>query len=334
MSVPTARISRRRAPATRAAGRHRDARRPRRRRRPRPVAIGSGGAVERRARRAPRGRAPGRTRRRRASSVAPVAVVDTAVACSPATTCAFVTTSAGRRDPAAALLDLVARRARRPSRSTRARARRPRGVIDVPGGGPGSGGDCERAERRRERRVGDRPAPRREARRAGRAPTARSRRRSRSRGPCAPASPARVANDGMTIQSSTSTPNTPTAAPAIRSQRGSGRAHRERRGARARPSARPTVWPSDADEHEEQHRDRRAVLRPRAAERGDDASGRSGRRSRARRTTPAHANARATKPSRQPPTPATAIERDDDEVERVHGAPGVITYRAPAGGRG
>ena len=66
--------------------------------------------------------------------------------------------------------------------------------------------------------------------------------------------PFAVASEGITIHTSTSTPSTPTAAPAARSQRGSG----PRGGERAvhdRAGAEPDRLAERRDEDEEQHRD-------------------------------------------------------------------------------
>ena len=142
-----------------------------------------------------------------------------------------------------------------------------------------------------------------------------------------------VANDGMNIHSSASTPNAPTTAPANRSQFGSGLRIGVMRCASA-PSARPIVCPSVADDDEEQHRDRRRGS-PDGSRRTTVTTSGTKRAAITRPTTmPTHASTRATKPSRHPPTAATADECDDDEVERVHRALVPLTYRAPAGGRG
>ena len=269
-----------------------------------------------------------------AGSVSPGERPAPSVVRSPATTCAFVTTTPGRRDPAAPRPgSVVARAARSPSRSTRARAALTAGLIDVPGGGPGFGRRLQRAERRRERRFGDRAAPRREARRAGAgahrsiAATIVEPRAMRAGQPCA------VANDGMIIQSRASTPNTPTAAPATRSQRGSGPWQREdavheARRARGRTSGRATPRPGGTAPRPT------PGSRPGAAERGDDARRRSGRRSRARpRRRPTRTRARRSRAAsrrRRRRLMSATTTRSSAFTAR----PASITYRAPAGGRG
>ncbi len=219
---------------------------------------------------------------------------------------------AGRRDPAAALLDLAARvtghlHDRLPDARVDRRGHRRGGRL------PRVGRFVEAAERGRVRRVGDRAAPRREA--GGL--LGRGARRWRRRWPSPRAmragQPFAAASDGMIIHTSTSTPTTPTSAPAIAVPPGQRSGWTVRPGARACRPPRPSAWPIVHDEDEEEHRDGDAVVGVRAAERRDDASARSARRSRGRPRRRPTRTARATKPESPAADPrpiaATTIAR-------------------------
>ena len=138
---------------------------------------------------APRGRAPGRTRRRSPASPFPSASM-TEVERSPATTCAFVTTIPGAAtQPLPSWIwwhawPVTLTIERRTVASTA-------GASVAVGTAPGIGRGVERCERRRVRRLGDGESPRRGLRRLLRRDALDLRRRSTSRAPCAPASPAR-----------------------------------------------------------------------------------------------------------------------------------------------
>ena len=172
---------------TRAAVRRRGGRRPHPRRRRRPCRAAAPGAS--------RSGTASTARSRTGSNATTVAscsspsASSTVVSSSPATTCALVTTSPLADDPAAALLDLAARAPADLHDRLRGRCWSTSAGIAASGGQPGSGGSSSGAERRRVRRVGDRPAPRRELRRLLGRQVVDERRRRASRAPCARASP-------------------------------------------------------------------------------------------------------------------------------------------------
>ena len=178
--------------------------------------------------------------------------------CSPATTCALVTTRPGAATQP--LPSWISSHARPLTLTVDARTRASTaGVIDVPGGGPGIRRRLQRAERRRVRRVGDRASPRREARRLARRPTfdrGDDRRAARHAG--RPALRGRERRDHHPQQREhAERADRRAREPVPAGQRPAARQEpvHERRRARARPSARAM-----RREHEEQHGDRRPVL--------------------------------------------------------------------------
>ena len=127
--------------------------------------------------------------------------------------------------------------------------------------------------------------------------------------------PFAVASDGMTIQSNTSTPNAPTAAPAARSQRGRDRCEGRRRCTSA-PRTSPSVWPSVATRNRKSTAtDARfsARLPPNAV----TMRGTKGTPIASPTATPAHASTRAREAEAPTPDPGADAEHEHDEIERV-----------------
>ncbi len=165
---------------------------------------------------------------------------------SPATTCALVTTR-----PGAAIQPLpscVSLSHTSPLTFTvDARTRRlTAGVIDVAGWRTRIRRRLQRAECRGNGSVGDRAAPRRELRRLLRRPALDRGDHRRAPRHAERASPSSVANDGMTIQSRTSTPSAPTAAPARPGPTSAAAGAWVVMRCTSEPRTRPIVWPNVA----------------------------------------------------------------------------------------